>query len=41
LATIPSKEELISKLLYLLKFPIQGTASVLDKIREKKEKETT
>lgn len=37
LATLPSKEELVSKLLYLLKFPIQGTAAVLDKIREKKE----
>lgn len=37
LATLPSKEELISKFLYLLKFPIQGTACVLDKIREKKE----
>lgn len=39
LSTLPSKEELVSKLLYLLKFPIQWTAAVLDKIREKKETE--
>ena len=37
LATLPSKEELVSKFLYLLKFPIQATASVLDKIKEKKQ----
>ena len=37
ISSLPSKEELISKFLYLLKFPIQWTAAVLDKIREKKE----
>ncbi len=36
LAKIPSKEELISKLLYLLKYPIQSTAAVLNEIAKKK-----
>lgn len=37
LATLPTKEESISKLLYLLQYPIQSIAIALDKIREKKE----
>jgi large subunit ribosomal protein L10 len=41
LATLPSKEELVSKFLYLLQFPLQWTAAVLDKIREKKESEAS
>lgn len=37
LASIPSKEELIGKFLYLLKYPIQATAWVLDQIAKKQE----
>ena len=37
LANIPSKEELIGKFLYLLKYPIQATAGVLDQIAKKQE----
>lgn len=37
LANIPSKEELVGKFLYLLKYPIQATAGVLDQIAKKKE----
>lgn len=36
LANIPSKEELIGKFLYLLQYPIQSTAAVLDQIAKKK-----
>jgi large subunit ribosomal protein L10 len=36
LASIPSKEELIGKFLYLLKYPMQSTAAVLDQIAKKK-----
>lgn len=36
LANIPSKEELIGKFLYLLKYPMQATAAVLDQIAKKK-----
>ncbi len=36
LANIPSKEELVGKFLYLLKYPIQVTAGVLDQIAKKK-----
>ncbi len=36
LANIPSKEELIGKFLYLLQYPIQATAAVLDQIAKKK-----
>lgn len=36
LANIPSKEELIGKFLYLLKYPMQSTAAVLDQIAKKK-----
>jgi ribosomal protein L10 len=39
LANIPSKEELIGKFLYLLKYPIQATAGVLDQIAKKKGEE--
>lgn len=39
LANIPSKEELVGKFLYLLKYPIQATAGVLDQIAKKKESE--
>ncbi len=39
LATLPSKEELVGKFLFLLKYPIQSLTSVFDKIREKKEQE--
>ncbi len=39
LASIPSKEELIGKFLYLLKYPMQATAGVLDQIAKKKESE--
>lgn len=35
LANIPSKEELIGKFLYLLKYPIQSTVAVLDQIAKK------
>lgn len=34
LASLPSKEELISKFLFLLKYPIQSFASVLDQIKD-------
>jgi len=40
LATLPSKEESLSKFLYLLKYPIQSIAIAFDKIREKKESQT-
>ncbi len=36
LATLPSKEELIWKLLFLMKYPMQSLAFVLDKIKDKK-----
>jgi len=36
LANIPSKEELVGKFLYLLKYPMQATAAVLDQIAKKK-----
>lgn len=35
LANIPSKEELLSKLVWLLNYPVQSFASVIDKISEK------
>lgn len=35
LADIPSQEELISKLLYLIKYPVQGLAMVADQIAQK------
>lgn len=37
LANIPSKEELVGKFLYLLKYPMQATAGVLDQIAKKQE----
>jgi large subunit ribosomal protein L10 len=36
LANIPSKEELVGKFLYLLKYPVQSMAAVLDQIAKKK-----
>ncbi len=35
LANLPSKEELISKLLFLLKYPMQSLASVVDQVAKK------
>lgn len=35
LANVPSKEELLSKLVWLLNYPVQSFASVVDKISEK------
>jgi len=35
LANLPSKEELISKLLFMLKYPMQWLASVIDQIAKK------
>ncbi len=35
LANVPSKEELISKLMFLLKYPMQSLASVADQIAKK------
>jgi large subunit ribosomal protein L10 len=35
LANIPSKEELISKLMFMLKYPMQSLASVVDQIAKK------
>lgn len=35
LANIPSQEELISKLLYLIKYPLQSLAMVADQIAQK------
>lgn len=35
LANLPSKEELISKLLYLLKYPLQSFACVIDQVAKK------
>lgn len=35
LASLPSKEELISKLLYLLKYPLQSLACVVDQVSKK------
>jgi large subunit ribosomal protein L10 len=37
LANIPSKEELISKLMFMLKYPMQSLASVVDQIAKKAE----
>jgi hypothetical protein len=37
LANVPSKEELISKLMFLLKYPMQSLASVADQIAKKVE----
>lgn len=37
LATLPSKEELLSKFLFLLKYPVQSFTTVLDQIKKKKE----
>lgn len=37
LATLPSKEELIGKFLFLLNYPVQSFTVALDKIREQKE----
>lgn len=37
LADLPSKEELVWKFLYLLKYPVQSFVAVLDQIAEKKE----
>ncbi len=39
LATLPSKEELIGKFLFLLKYPIQSFTATLDQIRQKHETE--
>lgn len=36
LATLPSKEELLAKFLFLLKYPIQSFTIALDKIRQQK-----
>lgn len=41
LANIPSKDELISKLLYLIKSPIQSLAMVADQIAQKATDENT
>lgn len=35
IANLPSKEELISKLLFLLKYPMQSLASVVDQVAKK------
>lgn len=35
LASIPSKEELLSKFMYLLKYPVQSFACVLDQVAKK------
>lgn len=35
MANVPSKEELISKLMFLLKYPMQSLASVVDQIAKK------
>ncbi|MDD3262502.1 MAG: 50S ribosomal protein L10 [Candidatus Absconditabacteria bacterium] len=35
LANIPSKEELLSKFIYLLKYPVQSFACVLDQVAKK------
>lgn len=35
LANIPSKEELLSKFMYLLKYPVQSFACVLDQVAKK------
>jgi hypothetical protein len=35
MANLPSKEELISKLLFMLKYPVQSLTSVLDQIAKK------
>lgn len=40
LATLPSKEELIAKLLYMIQYPIQGLAVSLDQISKKWSDET-
>jgi ribosomal protein L10 len=37
MANLPSKEEAVSKLLFLLNYPVQSFVRVLDAIREKKE----
>ncbi len=39
LATLPSKEELVSKLLYLMNYPLQSFVMALDQIKEKKSQE--
>ena len=36
MANLPTKEELISKLLRLMKYPVQATANVLDQIAKQK-----
>jgi ribosomal protein L10 len=36
LASLPSKEELLSKFLYLLKYPIQSFAATLKQVADKK-----
>ncbi len=37
IAELPSREVLISKLLYLMQYPVSGLAQVLDQIRQQKE----
>jgi hypothetical protein len=37
MANIPSKEELLSKLVWLFNYPVQSFTSVLDQIAKKKE----
>ena len=37
IAELPSREVLISKLLYLMQYPVSGLAQVLDQIRKQKE----
>lgn len=37
LAEMPSKEELVGKFMYMINYPIQSFAQVLDQIRQKKE----
>jgi large subunit ribosomal protein L10 len=37
IAELPSREVLISKLLYLMQYPVSGIAQVLDQIRKQKE----
>jgi large subunit ribosomal protein L10 len=35
LADLPTKEELVAKLLYMLKYPLQSLASTLDQVAKK------
>jgi large subunit ribosomal protein L10 len=37
IAELPSRETLISKLLYLMQYPVSGLVQTLDQIRKQKE----